>query len=164
SVWMVGADARGNGQRAIAQGPGRIDLFDRATNSHPRHALWQEQLETTKDRQGERVFDLLTLTGDAAVLDDSQEQQLHAHRLPIWLGPTERVAAEPTPAQTASTNAPRQKPHKLEAFEGVRLTSPELNIRDAEHLTAFQRHAAGRRAAARSAARLRGQRQRAGEG
>src|SRR5262249_41267529 len=63
---LIGADAGGKGQLAVAKGPGRIDLYDRGNEKmpYPQHALWKDQLVSTKDGP----YDLLTLTGDAAFL------------------------------------------------------------------------------------------------
>jgi hypothetical protein len=126
---LIGADKKGNGQQAYAKGPGRIDLLDKkadngAKATYSTHAVWNDSLISTKDRDGDRVFDLLTLTGNAAFVDEEHQQALHAQRLMVWLeqlnGPNQNKAQ--------AGNAARQKPHKLEGYEQVRVFSPEMII------------------------------------
>ena len=87
---MIGADKHGKGQQAFANGPGQIDLFDKANSNrpYPQHAFWKDTLIVTKDRDGDKEYDLLTLTGDAAFVDDEQKQELSAQRLQVWLQST----------------------------------------------------------------------------
>jgi len=129
---LIGADKKGNGQQAYAKGPGRIDMLDKKADNgagggkatYSTHAVWNDSLISTKDRDGDRVFDLLTLTGDAAFVDEEHQQALHAQRLMVWL---EQVNG-PNQNKAQAGNAARQKPHKLEGYEQVRVFSPEMII------------------------------------
>ncbi len=130
-LFLLGADKDGNGQYMTATGPGQVDLFDRNNlkNTHPVHALWKDLLVFTKDKQGNQVYDLLTLTRDASFIDDEHAQELHGQRLKVWLEPADKgtPANDSDQKQTAST-APRQRPWKVEAVDEVRAKSPELII------------------------------------
>jgi hypothetical protein len=137
---LIGADAKGEGQQGFAKGPGQIDLLDRNNGAkvHQYHAVWKDMLVVTKDREGERLFDLLTFTGQAAFIDDEHHQDMRADKLQVWLEPPprqEEAAGPKEKKQTTAASAPRQRPHKVQAFDHVTVRSPELNIREAEHLT-----------------------------
>jgi hypothetical protein len=137
-LWLRGAVEKGGPQQARAIGPGQIDLADRSSNEprHPVHITWNGLLTSTKDG----VYDLLTLTGGAAFVDDDHDQFLRGETLQVWLEPAERDApARPAveaarQATPATTDTARQRPHRVEAFKQVSAHSPEMNIREAEHL------------------------------
>jgi hypothetical protein len=136
---LFGADRNNEGQHGIATGPGQIDMLDTkgGTNTvHQYHALWKDKLVVTKDKEGARVFDLLTFTGSAAFIDDEHHQDMRGDKLQVWLEPPPREEPPPGPdnKKQAAPSAPRQRPHKVEAFDHVRVTSPDLNVRDSEHL------------------------------
>jgi lipopolysaccharide export system protein LptA len=132
---MIGADRKGEGQRAYAKGPGRIDLWDKKTQSYPHHAVWSDGLTTTKEADGNRVYDQLTLLGDAAFVDDEHDQEMRAQRLQLWLEPADRAAADREGApKEQPTAASGQRPHKLEAFDHVQTRSPDLMIHGCDHL------------------------------
>ncbi len=140
---LVGADKNGNGQEASAKGPGQFDMFDKSapndapeSRKFPWKAVFKDSLTSTKDRVGNKVFDLLTLKGDAALIDEEHKQALQAQRLLIWLEPDDpdRKANNPTPPTENPSGTPRQKPSKLEAFDQVMLISPDMNVRKADHL------------------------------
>ena len=73
---LVAANAKGKGQHVFAEGPGQIDLVDpngrkadQADGSDPKkthryHVLFRKTMTGTKDREGEREFDLLTFDGN----------------------------------------------------------------------------------------------------
>lgn len=130
---LVGPDRKGNGQQAFAKGPGQIDLYDKANprNAYPLHAFWKDSLIATKDKDGDRTYDLLTLTGDACFVDEEHKQHLQAQRLQVWLD-------QPDPSRKAdapkASPAGRQKPHKIDAYERVSATSPDLIVRKTHHL------------------------------
>jgi hypothetical protein len=142
---LIGADKNGNGQSAIAKGPGQFDMFDKSApedapenRKFPWKAVFKDSLTSTKDRVGNKVLDLLTLTGDAAILDVELKQSLQAQRLLIWLEPDDQAQANPAPTSPESTSsAPRQKPNKVEAFEQVKMFAPDMNIRKADHLKVY---------------------------
>jgi lipopolysaccharide export system protein LptA len=128
---LIGPDKKGNGQQAFAKGPGRIDMLSKSDAhrgddkpAYTLHAIWQDSLISTKDRDGDRVFDLLTFTGDAAFIDDEHQQTLTAQRLQVWL---EQLQTAGENKQKAG-NAPRQKPHRMEAYDQVHLHSPDIVV------------------------------------
>jgi len=144
---LINPDKNGAGQQALAKGPGRIDLFDKSKADkikadqpdslhYPWHAVWKDTLTSVKDKQGDKVYDLLTLTGDAMFIDDDHKQVLQGKRLQVWLEPTGPGEEKKDPADTKETipGGGRQKPHKVDAFENVALNSPEMNITNAHHL------------------------------
>jgi hypothetical protein len=136
---LFGADRNGEGQHGVATGPGQIDLLDtkNGTNTvHQYHALWQDKLVVTKDREEAQVFDLLTFTGKAAFIDDEHHQEMHGDKLQVWLEPPPREGPPPGPdnKKQPAPGAPQQRPHKVEAFDHVRVASPELNVQQCEHL------------------------------
>ena len=84
---MFGPDKNGGGQHAFAKGHGKIDMLDKNLEVDPKqktndskakaddgkppytlHAIWKDNLISVKDRDGDKVYDLLTLTGDAAFI------------------------------------------------------------------------------------------------
>jgi hypothetical protein len=141
---LIGADKNGNGQMASAKGPGQFDMFDKSapedapdSRKFPWKAVFKDSLTSTKDKVGNKVLDLLTLTGDAAILDEEHKQSLQAQRLLIWLEPDESGKENPQPANENASGASRQKPNKLEGFEQVKMFSPEINIRQADHLKVY---------------------------
>jgi hypothetical protein len=133
---LVGEHQKGSGQQVVAKGPGQVDLYDRNNPKNPysHHALWKDTLITTKAREADRIYDLLTLTGDAAFLDDEHEQELHGQRLQVWLEPGPSYADAQAAKQQSSAAGARQRPHKVEAFEQVRVRSPELLVHSCKHL------------------------------
>jgi hypothetical protein len=143
-VVLIGADKNGNGQQAIAKGPGQVDLYDKSApkdaaeiRKFPWKAVFKDSLTTTKDKVGNKVLDLLTLTGDAAIIDEEHKEALQAQRLLIWLEPDNPEKANPPPSKENASGAPRQKPKKVEAFDRVKMVAPDMNIRQAEHLTIY---------------------------
>jgi hypothetical protein len=131
---LIGADKYGNGQQAFAQGPGRIDLFDKSNkhNPYPSHAVWRDSLISVKERDGDKVLDVLTLTGNASFIDDEHKQKLTGQRLQVWLEADAGDAANKR--ADAANNASKQKPSKIEAFEKVTAHSPEMIVHQAQHL------------------------------
>ncbi len=144
---LVGADSNGANQHMFAQGPGKIDLYDKKTDSYHSHAIFkgqltQTKLAKTKYKDGERDLDLLILTEDAAFIEDDTRdkdgqiktgQKLYGQILKLWLAPTDAppkaVDAKPG-AAAAADDSPRQKPIKLEAFDRVRLDGSQFRIQD----------------------------------
>ncbi len=128
---------KGAGQQLEALGPGHVDLFDRNNTAKPYavHAYWQDLLTATKDKQGERVLDLLTFTGDAHFLDDEHDQELHGEKLQVWLEPNDGTPQPQPKAGEAAQANPQQRLSRVEAFENVRARSPELKIHQCGHLT-----------------------------
>jgi lipopolysaccharide export system protein LptA len=118
-------------QQARVNGPGKVDLYDRTTDSYPNHALWKEGLLFAK----EGGYDCLTLVGDASFIDDDHGQRLRGERLRVWLQPAE-------PGAPAGNDQQRLRPHHLEATGHVTADSPELHVKEpTEHLVVWFRDA-----------------------
>jgi lipopolysaccharide export system protein LptA len=134
--------------QATALGPGTISLLDKSNGKRPLHARWKDKLVTVKDGP----HDLLTLSGDAAFLDDDHlvldkpddlfnDQVLHRARnllkgesLKVWLLARPAAAA----AGTADSVPQRgRRPHHLEATGKVLCRSPEMNIANADRLVVW---------------------------
>jgi hypothetical protein len=147
---LFGPDKRGGGQHAFAKGPGKIDMLDKNLETEPKqktgegkaksddskppytiHAIWKDNLISVKDRDGDKVYDLLTLTGDAAFIDDEHKQSLQGQRLQVWFEQTNG----PEGNKQKSEGGSRQTPHKVEAFERVTVHSEEMQVERCHHLT-----------------------------
>ncbi len=81
-------------RQVTAQGPGKLDLYDKKTEKRPTHATWQDKLVSTKDG----AQDLMILTGKASFVDDDHAQTLQADTLKVWLAASEAAPANATPA------------------------------------------------------------------
>ena len=141
---LIGADRDGANQHMFAQGPGKVDLYDKKSDSFNSHAIFkgqltQTKLTKTKYKDGERDLDLLILTEDASFIEDDtrdkdgkvkQGQRLYGQILKLWLAPTEAPVKTADGKQGATDDGPRQKPVKLEAFDRVRLDGAQFRIRD----------------------------------
>jgi hypothetical protein len=138
NLLLIGANKAGLGQQARAKGPGQIDLFDRGNlqNQYPLHAVWNDVLTSVKDREGDQVYDLLTLTGDARFIDDERNQRLHGERLQVWMKPNSASADVPASTDTGQGSmASKQKLHRVLAQERVKAFTPEMLIRHTKRLT-----------------------------
>ena len=89
---LVAADKHGNGQHAMAKGPGEIRLFSNNPHqAYPIKAIWEDTL--TVDRVKENgLFDLLILNEEAVIQDDEHNQELHGERIEIMAEPAPAVA------------------------------------------------------------------------
>lgn len=130
-------------QQVTAIGPGTIQLFDRTNGKKPHRARWTDKLVTSKDG----VFDLLILTGNAAIVDDPlliidrqedlfndqklvmAKSLLKAETLKIWLEPGK---PEETVTNRESALQGRRRPQRVEAIGRVLVKSPELTVHDAD--------------------------------
>lgn len=124
-IWLSDAGSKGVNakapQQAVAKGPGRVDMLDRATGKRNLKAYWKNELLFGKD--GDR--DLLTLTGDAIFEDTEHAQHLKADRLKVWL----------QPADAGSDGAQQKRlPKRIEAIGHVRTQSAEMMIHDTDSL------------------------------
>jgi hypothetical protein len=135
-------------QQVTAKGPGQIDMLDKEKGQRTSHASWRDLLTSTKDG----LYDCLILTGDAAFFQDDQQVRIQAEQIKVWLEPAKEAAAPPGQKPRAEKavqngNPPgdqqqRLKPHHLEATRRVRLSSPEMNLEEADHLTIWFKDAA----------------------
>ncbi|GEM_PF-288806 len=124
-------EAKNNdGKNDQAKDPDPKNADPNAKPRHTMHALWKDNLISTKDKDGDRVFDLLTLTGDAKFIDDEHKQSLAGQRLQVWFEPNNG----PQGNKQEADGAARQKIHRVEAFERVTAQSPEMQIEKCHHL------------------------------
>ncbi len=130
---ITGANRFGEGQKAIAHGPGKIDLLDAKNpekEEFPHHVLWRDILNFEKVKEGTIALDLLTVGGEASFRDDQQKQELHAEKIMVWLrNPPE------APKNATAVGSQRQELHRVFAQERVRAASPEFIVRDANTMT-----------------------------
>ena len=92
---LKGADKEGNGQESFAKGPGKMDLFDKQKGRSTTHITFKNSFTSAKDKDGDRVYDLLTLKGDVSCIDDEHKQELHAAQfLHVWLDLLNHSSAE----------------------------------------------------------------------
>jgi lipopolysaccharide export system protein LptA len=128
------------GQTATALGPGRLTLLDKTKTRRSIEAQWRDTLVSSKDGD----FDVLHLTGDAAFVDEENNQDLRADDLKVWLESKQPAAAasgakRPPPARSgAKSDDPQgRRPHHLIANGRVRAKSKEFNIHDAEQFVVW---------------------------
>ncbi len=128
---LTGADKDGNGKTAYAKGPGQIDLADKAAAKpkHPTHITWKDTLVSTMERDGAKLYERWTVSGDAVYRDDDQHQELRGQTLQLWLDASDAAHGGPR-----ATGGPKQRPHKIEAFDDVTARTPETLIKRADHL------------------------------
>lgn len=140
---LVGANKEGKGQRAFAKGPGQIDMYDKSKSTpdrplYPWHAFWKDTLTSTKDEVGGKVYDLITLSVDAAFVDDEQQQQLHGQKIQVWLEPADKSSAKSDKNAKAATGASQplsgQRPAKIDAYGNVFVIAPDMKVKKADHL------------------------------
>src|SRR5438876_2903324 len=136
------------GQTATALGPGRLTLLDKTKTRRSIEARWRDTLVSSKDGD----FDVLHQTGEAAFLDEENNQDLKGDDLKVWLEPPKPVVRGPSVAGKSKTpgtgNGPQitdkgppsqqgRRPHHLIASGRVRAKSKEFNIHDAEQFIAW---------------------------
>jgi lipopolysaccharide export system protein LptA len=133
-------------QQVTAKGPGQIDMLDREKAQQNSHASWRDWLTSTKDG----AYDCLILTGNAAFFQDERPGEQHGKiqgdQIKVWFEPAKLTgvppgqkpgnakAPQPPNPNAAADQQQRLKPHHLEATGHARVFSPELNLKEAEHL------------------------------
>src|SRR5262249_14532556 len=113
-------------QQATVRGHGRIDLLDQKTGKCPLHASWKESFATSRDEP----LDVLTLVGNAKMIDDEHKQVLAGDRLQIWLQPGDEKG-ENDPQLNKSQG---RRVHHLVATDHVFAQSPDMKIHQSKHL------------------------------
>jgi hypothetical protein len=130
---LFGANRAGEGQRAWAAGPGQIDLLDAKDPnkaSFPTHIRFREFLSVVKDKEGGKLFDLITVKGEASFVDDLQNQELYGQELQVWM---EQLGNDDETRSEVSGSS-RQEIRRLLAVDRVRAFSPEYIIRKTNRL------------------------------
>lgn len=121
---------------ATIEGPGRLELFDPATNERTVQASWQTRLTQTKEFDRNREIDLFVFTDGAVFKDTKADYWLKGRELRLWLetGKKDDIAAAP-PA--GSGGGPL--PHRLQAVGDVTSHSAEFDIDRADALNVLFR-------------------------
>lgn len=118
-------------------GPGKIEVYDQASNTHTLHATWGKSLTHEKVKVGAAEQDLLTFDGGGAFIDTKGHMQLTGDRLKLWLAAKdEKAVAAGKPKPVGSSNA---LPQQLVAVGHVETSSPDLVIRQTDQLTLWFR-------------------------
>ncbi len=130
---LFGANRLGEGQKVVAFGPGMIKLLDHKNTekaTYPSRVRWRDTLVVEQRKDAGQVFDEITVTGEAAFVDDLQPQKLEAEKIQLWL----RNNRESTNRRVDAVGSARQQLTKLEAYDRVRVESPDTIIRRADRL------------------------------
>lgn len=140
-----------DGQQAQAIGPGEIHLHDQANKQQTLQARWKDTLVSGK----EGLFDVLTLTGDAAFMElqadqptvpgqpPQYKQVLQADRLKVWLEPEKAPTASVKADAPAAPESKRRRPDHIEAVGHVWFQSPELTVQKTDRLLIRFKEVAG---------------------
>ena len=128
---LTGADKDGNGKHVFAKGAGQIDLADKvaAKPRFPTHITWKDTLVSTMERDGDKLYERWTITGDAVYIDEDQKQELRGQTIQLWLD-----TSDPAHGGPRASGGPKQRPHKIEAFENVSARAQDTIIKQADHL------------------------------
>jgi lipopolysaccharide export system protein LptA len=131
---LIAADKYGNGQHALAKGPGEIRLFsNNPRQAYPIKAIWKDTLTLDRVKENGKIFDLLILTKEALIQDDEHNQELHGERLEIMAEPAPAAANTSPPAKadanTVPTSGSKQRLHRVDCFENVRAYSPDFIVK-----------------------------------
>ena len=116
------------------RGPGRMAVFDEATNSNNLLASWGKSLTQEKEKVGTVDQDLLKFEGGGAFVDTKGDMKIAADSLWLWLAPGEK-AAPAKPGSSTSANLPQ----RLLGVGDVKSTSPEMVIQKTDRLTVWFR-------------------------
>ncbi len=129
---LFSANRFGEGQKALAKGPGQIDLLDTKNlekESFPTHLLWRDTLDVAKAKEGGQVFDLMTVVGEASFIDDVQKQELHGEKILVWI--LQMQESEKKPEAVGG----KTELHRVLAMDRVRASSPDFIIRQTDKFT-----------------------------
>ena len=119
--------------QATVFGPGRVELFDAATNTTSTSAHWRKSMVQTKEKINNQDVDLYTFTEAARFEDLKSDFWLNGNVLKLWLTPKDEAApvADGTPSRTL--------PHRLQAIGNVTGHSADLDIEQAEQFNTLFR-------------------------
>lgn len=130
-LYLFAADRLGEGQKAVAKGKGQIDVIDLKgpKPTFPTHVLWDDTLTIVKEKEGDKIFDVITVTGNASFIDDQQKQELHGNEIKVWI---EQLSESNRKGEAANNS--RQELRRVLAIDQVRAASPEFIIRKTNRL------------------------------
>jgi len=122
--------------QATVLGPGRVELFDAASNSTSITASWLTSMVQTKESANGRDLDLYTFTDGAKFEDVKSDFWLKGKVLKLWL-----IGSPLEASQAASTSAAptRTQPHRLQALGDVSGHSADMDIEQSDHLNTLFR-------------------------
>lgn len=112
------------------RGPGRIEMFDAASNDNTLQATWGTSLVHRKEITNGREQSLLTFNGGGTFLDTKGGMRLSADRLQLWLAESAAL-----PVTDHALKTPRVLPQRLVAVGNVDGQSAEAIIRKTDQLT-----------------------------
>lgn len=118
---------------AAVDGPGRIELFDTATEANTIHASWLTRMTLTKEQINRRSLDLFTFIDGAMFEDKNSAFWLKGKELRLWMEPKE-VMGDRDPAFSG-----KMQPHRLQALGDVTSRSAELEIEQSDALNVLFR-------------------------
>lgn len=121
-------------------GPGRITIYDQASNESNLQATWGRSLSQEREVVGKVEQDLLKFEGGASFIDTKGDMSLSADRIWLWLS---AGLGQPTPGAVASgpQNSVKKQasPQRLLAVGNVRSQSTELHIEKTDQMTVWFR-------------------------
>ncbi|MDW8195991.1 MAG: hypothetical protein RMJ56_00150 [Gemmataceae bacterium] len=127
----------GDRLRVTVEGPGRVELFDKASNTNTLAARWQTSLVQTKDILDGFEQDLFIFTDAAQFEDVKADYWLKGNVLKLWLQPTaRRTDTDPAVAFAAPVGG-STKPSKVQAMGNVSSHSADFDIEQADQLHVF---------------------------
>ncbi|MCZ2341408.1 MAG: hypothetical protein LC104_06375, partial [Bacteroidales bacterium] len=117
------------------RGPGRIEMFDAASNDNTLQATWGTSLLHRKEITNGREQSLLTFNGGGTFLDTKGGMRLSADRLQLWLAEPGGDRGVPQGDVSSSSQTPKVLPQRLVAVGNVDGQSAEAIIRKTDQLT-----------------------------
>ncbi|MBA4187065.1 MAG: hypothetical protein C0467_03515 [Planctomycetaceae bacterium] len=125
--------------QATVLGPGRVELYDAASNSSSITASWLTSMVQTRESTSERELDLFTFTDGAKFEDVKSDFWLKGNVLKLWLTVP---PPEPKSGAVSATPPARSQPHRLQALGEVTGHSADMDIDQSEHLNTLFRDVA----------------------
>ncbi len=126
----------GDRMRVTVEGPGRVELFDKASNSNTVTAIWQTSLVQTKDVLDGSELDLFIFTDGAKFEDVKADYWLKGNVLKLWLQPSPRPDNDSSAALAAPIRG-SAKPSKVQAIGNVSSHSADFDIEQTDQLHVF---------------------------
>jgi len=127
----------GRRTRATVRGPGRLELFDAASQANTAAVSWLASMVQTQERINDQELDLFTFTDGAKFEDTKADYWLKAKTLKLWLAPTGADGGS-----RPGSDVSRSLPHRIQAIGEVSGHSADLDIEQAELLNTFIRDVA----------------------
>ena len=127
SLMIVATALFGLGANAYAEErPCMADAARLCPNIEPGGGAQMECLKAHKDELSPACKKKMMQT---KIKHEEQKQELRGQKIQLWLEPNDPASGGPK-----SAGGPKQRIHKVEAFERVHAVSPEAIIKRADHL------------------------------